>query len=84
MDANGWMPATLPAEPYVRVPDGDGIDVTPENAPDAVQVESAREAIRRIREGETLPKAFPALTENRAFAIAGALAAVGIYMGWMA
>lgn len=34
-------------------------------------------------EWEPLPK--PAcLTENRSFAIAGALAVVGIYMGWMA
>ena len=83
MDANRWTPATLPADPHVRVPDGDGIDVTPENAPDAADVDAGREAIRRIREGETLPKAFPALTENRSFAIAGALAVVGIYMGLM-
>lgn len=33
---------------------------------------------------EELPKAFPWLTDNRSFAIAGAIAAVGIYMGWMA
>ena len=33
---------------------------------------------------QALPKAFPWLTENRSFAIAGALAVVGICMGWMA
>lgn len=32
---------------------------------------------------EPLPKAFPWLTENRSFAIAVALAAVGVYLGVM-
>lgn len=35
-------------------------------------------------EYEPLPKACPWLTENRSFAIAGALAVVGIYLGWIA
>lgn len=33
---------------------------------------------------EPLPKAWPWLTENRSFAIAGALAAVGVYLGVLA
>ncbi len=48
MDANRWIPVTPRAESPIREPDLDGLDVTPETAPDESQVESAREHIRRM------------------------------------
>jgi len=52
-------------------------------SPDSVRHLPGHEHLIGV-EYEPLPKAFPWLTENRSFAIAGALAAVGVYLGVLA
>lgn len=63
----------------------EGIDIgvwAPPGEPERAPL-PGREHLQGV-EWEPLPKAFPWITENRSFAIAGALGVVGIWMGAIA